>query len=231
MKTKEELIEQLKEYKGLLNKEIIDYLNGIINLDYSAVRDDIIDVKIKEHLSELDIYKTVATYNIYNRTKKLIEDFDKEKLLLFLDCMEFDWCSAIIRNSFKSPMDVFSFYYDKNNMVDDGEFGYINLVRYPRIEDELEITSKKIDVINYEKNMFDKICSSNERYERNAKYESLKEYYNRLKKLEQDKKSSYEIEYANECIDMISNDYDLVSPKCLIIKKPGLTISQRIGNL
>ena len=232
MQTKEELIKQVKEYKGLLNTEIIDYLNGVINLDYSAVTDDIIDINVKKHLSELEIYKEAATYNIYNRTKKLIEEYDKERLLLFLDCMEFDYCSAIVKNDAKQPvMNLFDFYYNQNSMVENGDFGYINLIRYPSIEEELDITNKKIDVINYEKNMFDSTSSSNEKYERDAKYNSLKMYYNHLEKLQNDKKISYGLEYANKCIDMISNDYKLESPKCLIIKKPGLTISQHVNHL
>lgn len=231
MKSKEQLIEQLKEYRGILNKEITDYLDGIINLDYSAVRDDIIDFKTKEHLSELDIYNDVATYNIYNRTKQIIKDFDKENLLLFLDTKEFDYCSTIVRNGIKSPMDIFEFYYGNNNMVEENEFGYINLVRYPSIESELETTSKKIELLEYEKNMFDSVCSSNERYEREAKYNGLRDYFNYLKKLESDNNNKYKLDYVSECVNTISNDYKLESPKCLMIKKPGLTIREHIEHL
>lgn len=231
MQTKEELIEQLKEYKGLLNTEIIDYLNGIINLDYSVVRDDIIDIKTKEHLSELDIYRKFATYNIYNRTKKIIEDFDKNKLLIFVDYQEFDWCSTIVCDSVKSPMGIFDFYYGKNNMIEDNEFGYINLITYPSIAKELDDISKKIELIGYEKDMFDKVCSSNERYERDAKYNSLKRYYEHLKKIEMDSNIKYKLEYANECVNMISEDYKIEGHKCLMIKKPGLTIREHIEHL
>lgn len=37
--TKEELIELLNNYKGILNNVMIDYLNSLINLDFSVIRD------------------------------------------------------------------------------------------------------------------------------------------------------------------------------------------------
>lgn len=231
MQTKEQLIEQLKEYKDLLNTEIIDYLNGILNLDYSVVRDDIIDIKVKEHLSELDIYKEFAIYNIYNRTKMLIEKFDKDNLLLFIEAKDFDWCSAQVASGVKSPMSIFEFYYGNNNMVEDDEFCYINLIKYPSIARELETTGKRIELLCYEKNMFDGICSSNEKYERDAKYNNLKKYYEYLKKLGTDSDNKYKLNYANDCLKMIARDYKLESSKCLMVKKPGFTIREHIEHL
>ena len=64
--TKEELLQLLKDYKVILNNQVIDYLESLINLDFSVIRENI-DDKSKKALSELEIYKRIAIYNIYNR--------------------------------------------------------------------------------------------------------------------------------------------------------------------
>lgn len=69
--SKEELIKHLEEYKGILNKEIVDYLNSIIELEFSVVR-DYISEENRKALSELEIYKKASIYNIYNKTINLI---------------------------------------------------------------------------------------------------------------------------------------------------------------
>lgn len=68
--TKEELLQLLKDYKVILNNQVIDYLESLINLDFSVIRENIYD-KSKEALSELEIYKRIAIYNIYNRAINL----------------------------------------------------------------------------------------------------------------------------------------------------------------
>lgn len=64
--TKEELLQLLKDYKIILNSQVIDYLESLINLDFSVIKENIND-KSKKALSELEIYKRIAIYNIYNR--------------------------------------------------------------------------------------------------------------------------------------------------------------------
>lgn len=68
--TKEELLQLLKDYKVIFNNQVIDYLESLINLDFSVIRENI-DDKSKEALSELEIYKRIAIYNIYNRAINL----------------------------------------------------------------------------------------------------------------------------------------------------------------
>lgn len=70
--TKEELLEELKKYEGILNSPMINYLNSLIELEFSVVRDYITE-NDREILSELDLYKEVAIYNIYNKALKLFE--------------------------------------------------------------------------------------------------------------------------------------------------------------
>ena len=68
--TKEELLQLLKDYKIILNNQVIDYLESLINLDFSVIRENI-DNKSKKALSELEIYKRIAIYNIYYRAINL----------------------------------------------------------------------------------------------------------------------------------------------------------------
>ena len=71
--SKEELIEQLKKYRGILKSNMFDYLNSLIELEFSIVR-DYITVKDREVLSELKIYNKIGKYNIYNRALKLLKN-------------------------------------------------------------------------------------------------------------------------------------------------------------
>lgn len=75
VKTKEELLELLKEYRGILTYPMLNYLDSLIKLEFSVIK-EYISSSDRKVLSELDIYKKVAIYNIYNRAKNL---FNKQK--------------------------------------------------------------------------------------------------------------------------------------------------------
>lgn len=71
--TKEELITLLKKYKGILTNPMIEYLNSLIELEFSVIRENISDCD-RIALSELEVYKRIAKYNIYNRTLNLFNE-------------------------------------------------------------------------------------------------------------------------------------------------------------
>lgn len=73
--TKEELIEFLKKYKGILNSNIIKYLNSLIELEFSIIK-DYIDEEERIALSKLELYKKIAIYNIYNRALSIFNTSD-----------------------------------------------------------------------------------------------------------------------------------------------------------
>lgn len=73
VETKEELLESLEKYKGILSVPMIEYLNSLIELEFSVVRENI-GKQDRDALSELDIYRSAAIYNIYNRTKNLLNE-------------------------------------------------------------------------------------------------------------------------------------------------------------
>lgn len=72
---KEQLLEQLKTYRGILTSPTISYLNSLLELEFSVVRD--YNAEDRQALSELEIYRKIAQYNIYNRALKIFEN-DKD---------------------------------------------------------------------------------------------------------------------------------------------------------
>ena len=71
--TREELIELLKGYKGILADSMINYLNSLIDLEFSVIRGYISD-NDRVALSELEVYKRISMYNIYNRALSLFKE-------------------------------------------------------------------------------------------------------------------------------------------------------------
>lgn len=71
--TKEELIELLKKYRGILADPMIDYLTSLIELEFSVIR-EYIKEDDRKSLAELEIYKRIAIYNIYNRALNLFNE-------------------------------------------------------------------------------------------------------------------------------------------------------------
>lgn len=71
---KEELIEQLKWSKKRLTPSMIEYLNALIELEFSVIRDEYISPATREVLQDLEIYKKIAYYNIVSRAEKLLQE-------------------------------------------------------------------------------------------------------------------------------------------------------------
>lgn len=78
--TREELVKLLKGYKGILANNMIDYLNSLIELEFSVIKEYIKDDDRKA-LSELEIYKRIAIYNIYNRVQNLFNQQNGEFII------------------------------------------------------------------------------------------------------------------------------------------------------
>lgn len=70
--TKESLLEMLEKYKGILSVHTIDYLNSLIGLEFSVIR-ELISSDDRDAISQLEIYRRIAMYNIYNRAINIIK--------------------------------------------------------------------------------------------------------------------------------------------------------------
>ena len=71
--TKEELSEGLNRQKLILSAPIVEYLNSLLELEFSVLK-NAIGEKEREVLSDYTLYKRIAMYNIYNRALKIIKD-------------------------------------------------------------------------------------------------------------------------------------------------------------
>ena len=112
--SKEELKLLLESYKGLLSKEIIEYLNSLIELEFSVIK-DYIALNNREILTELSIYRYASIYNIYNRSIKLIK---AQKLPIDINRFDkpIDVCEDSLNLSFvtRSKKRINAFEYDYN---------------------------------------------------------------------------------------------------------------------
>lgn len=81
LNTKEELLYLLKKNRIILAEHTAEYLNSLIELEFSIIRDYISEDE-RESLSELEIYKRIAIYNIYYRALNIFNQEDP-KLRVF----------------------------------------------------------------------------------------------------------------------------------------------------
>ena len=79
--TRDKLLERLNLYKGILSDHVVEYLNSIIELDFSVLK-EYLSIEEINALSELDIYKRATIYNIYNRALKTVQK-NSEKLKIY----------------------------------------------------------------------------------------------------------------------------------------------------
>ena len=75
--TKEELKELLDKYSGILNPQVLEYLKSLVNLKFSVIKDEISE-KDRLALSDLELYKRIAIYNIYKRASQLFRPYKSE---------------------------------------------------------------------------------------------------------------------------------------------------------
>lgn len=65
----------LETHKNTLSKEIYDYLNSLIELEYSVVEEYLSKSNI-DKISDTSLYYNVALYNIYHRIMNIIRSLD-----------------------------------------------------------------------------------------------------------------------------------------------------------
>lgn len=80
VKTKEELLELLNRYRGILPTPMLNYLKSLIELEFSVIREYISDSDRKA-LAELEIYQKIAIYNLYNRIQNLFNQQNGEFII------------------------------------------------------------------------------------------------------------------------------------------------------
>lgn len=227
---KKELIDLLEKYKKILNKSTIDYLNSLIELEFSVVK-DYIDIEERNFLEELEIYKKIAIYNIYNRVLNL---FSKNQIqYISLENPQFQELAIYIPINEEQKLKVFDFDYKDFHRdpwstikIPDGfkamKIGDISL--YQTLENsklkqtELETVRNKLKALSNIHNpyfiprgLIGGLASEWDD-EHKREIEKYKRYLNELESKEKlspvDKK---EIEMSNQIHDLLLEDYGLTN--------------------
>ena len=223
--TREELLELLKEYRGILSNPMQEYLNSLIELEFSVIRDYIKD-KDREVLAELEVYKKVAIYNIYNRALNL---FKMQDMQLSISGNENGFESLDISTSINDKnVRLFHFNYSENRSLNDKipdeyktmRIGTVNL--YQTLESK-ELREKELNrVMNKLEMLYDahnpypssrkKIGGPSQHWSREhsfeiAEYEKLFTELDSKKELTDEDKR--EIEITNEIYNLLLEDYGL----------------------
>jgi hypothetical protein len=153
LKSKEELVEILKEYKKILNGETINYLEKMLNLNVIATSPTI-DNETLNILSDTSIYRDIATYNIHSVALNTFDDnvkiVDGEN---FSASVNFDRNYNIFNFDYRKTLNeghrmVFSKNHDKSNI------GIISLYKY--VDDKNIREEEALNILNKIHELMDK---------------------------------------------------------------------------
>lgn len=221
--TKEELIDLLKKHRGILTNSILDYLNSLVELEFSVVRKNI-STEEREILSELEIYKKIATYNIYHRALQLLE---QQKQPLDIDNNGRLEISVQLENR---RVELFSFDYQnrislRENIPDEYKtmkIGTISLYRSLQNEDirekEINRVLRKLESLHASHNPYPhrhSVVGGLDFYWERQHKERIEELEKKLTELESKKEltevDKKEIELTNDIHQLLLADYGLTN--------------------
>ena len=221
--TKEELIDLLKKHRGILTNSILDYLNSLVELEFSVVRKNI-STEEREILSELEIYKKIATHNIYHRALQLLE---QQKQPLDIDNNGRLEISVQLENR---RVELFSFDYQnrislRENIPDEYKtmkIGTISLYRSLQNEDirekEINRVLRKLESLHASHNPYPhrhSVVGGLDFYWERQHKERIEELEKKLTELESKKEltevDKKEIELTNDIHQLLLADYGLTN--------------------
>ena len=221
--TKEELIDLLKKHRGILTNSILDYLNSLVELEFSVARKNI-STEEREILSELEIYKKIATYNIYHRALQLLE---QQKQPLDIDNNGRLEISVQLENR---RVELFSFDYQnrislRENIPDEYKtmkIGTVSLYRSLQNEDlrekEINRVLRKLESLHASHNPYPhrhSVVGGLDFYWERQHKERIEELEKKLTELESKKEltevDKKEIELTNDIHQLLLADYGLTN--------------------
>lgn len=225
--SKEELLKLLNNYSGILNKGIINYLKSLINLEFSVIKDYISDTE-RISLSELEIYKKIAIYNIYNKAISLFSEDDKivvsgnndglERLTIYKTLSEkriklFDFNYSEGNNSFKERIPKGYRTTRIGNVtlfksIDNADKREAELTRVMNILDKLY---EEENPYSYNSNVYGGPAAnwSYNHCQKIKEYEELFKELDEKKELSEDEKK--EIEITSKYNELLLNDFGLTN--------------------
>lgn len=228
IKTKEELLEILKGYRGILSDSIINYLNSLIELEFSVIRDYISDSDRKV-LSELEVYNKIAIYNIYNRTKNLFVQ-KNDNFIILGNNQGYQGLYVSIKMEDKS-IKLFDFDYKEIKSYDQTSreisndfkiifFGNISLYQTLEIneirEDELDRVMKSLEKLYDKQNPYSSHSfvvggpATIWEFEHEKKIQEYEEIFKKLdSKKELSDEDKREIQVTKQIYDLLLDDFGL----------------------
>lgn len=134
---KQVLLDKLKLYRGILTGEKLEYLESLIELETSAVRNEL-SLEEQQALLDLGLYRDIVRYNIGHRTKKILESLNVPEMKIALApsgdvsatlCFDkeherynvFFYCQVKVGKEFPSP---------EERETKDARLGHIHLYRF-----------------------------------------------------------------------------------------------------
>lgn len=147
VKTKTELLELLKKYKGILSSSMIEYLNSLIELEFSVIRNEISETD-REALSELAMYNQISIYNIYYRALNILK---KENEQYYISSERGLYCSYKLNNH---SITLFKFNYSTIKPTMNKINLYQTLEGATQRKAELDMVIEKLDKLYNEKNPY-----------------------------------------------------------------------------
>lgn len=236
--TKEELIDLLKKHRGILTNSILDYLNSLVELEFSVARKNI-STEEREILSELELYKKIATYNIYHRALQLLE---QQKQPIDID----NNGSLIVSMQLENRrVKLFSFDYQnrislRENIPDEYKsmkIGTVSLYRSLQNEDlrekEINRVLRKLESLHASHNPYPTrrgVVGGPDVYWERQHKERVEELEKKLTELESKKEltevDKKEIELTNDTYQLLLADYELTNEDFEERKMPKFTTSE-----
>ena len=224
--SKEELLEMLKRYRGILNNEMTYYLNSLIELEFSIIKDNI-DSNDRKRLAELEIYKRIAIYNIYNRAMNLFNQSEMPVKITGND-EGFESLDISLKVNDDKSIKLFNFSYGESRSrefkIPNGyktmNIGCINMHQTLESEKlreiELDRVMSRLEILYDKKNPYPtshkKIGGPSAQWLREHN-EEIARYEKRYNDLDSKKyltdEEKVEIEMTNKAHDLILEDYGL----------------------
>ena len=107
-----ELKNYVQGYSGVLTPEIIDYLNSLIGLEFSALNQEVISEVGMARLYELSLYRKIVIHNIYNRALDVLKKYGNG--FSFENCPQ--GLSIFGKDKSESRYDTFDYWTNENGV-------------------------------------------------------------------------------------------------------------------
>ena len=155
IKTKEDILDELKSYKKVLSSELFDYLLSLVNINDSALREQLSNEEVSV-LKNIPVYDDITLFNLYYLTKEYINIHPEVVLSEKSDDLE------LYTGENKKRRKIFELYYNQELTT---RKQYINLYnevndqKYfddldEKISNELDYEYKKKNPYSYDENRY-----------------------------------------------------------------------------